>query len=182
MATIILRPNGAGDVTGLTPDPAVDNYLNVDEAEADDDTTDNGISYEGPGSADEYDLYALENSSDLGTINSVTVYARSYLMAGGAGFAGYSGYTKIKTGGTEYEGEVNTTGGWTTYNTEYTTNPKTSSAWTWDEVNSLQAGVRITGGGESGGGTKATQVYVEVDYEAGASTYTKSVSVTFGGS
>jgi len=171
MATLILRPNGNGDVIELTPDPVVDNYLNVDEEVADDNTTDNGYSGE---SWAVYDLYTLENSSDLGTINSVTVYSRVYTAGGGAGSSGSRGMTKIKTGGTEYDGTL-TQGvySWVTLNTEYVDNPQTTVAWTWDDINALQAGAYIEGSAEGSVSASVTQVYIEVDYTEATGTNTQ---------
>lgn len=73
MTTEILRPNGVGIVTDLTPSPAVDNYLNIDEVTKDDDTTYNYAT----GTIDTVDdAYALENSSiNSGTLNKVTIKA-----------------------------------------------------------------------------------------------------------
>jgi len=56
---------------------------------------------------------------------------------------------------------------WTDYSTVYNTNPQTTAAWTWDEVNALQAGVALRQPKTSGGGTResdCTMVWVVVDY------------------
>ena len=57
------------------------------------------------------------------------------------------------------------------YSTEYTTNPYTTSAWTWDEIDALVAGVYLwcSSADKDGCNAQCTQVYVEVDYtETGA--------------
>jgi len=161
-ATVTLRPDSAGDKAELTADPAVANYLNVDEEVADDGTTQNYYTSTG---FNKEDLYNLEDTGASGVINSVKVYSRVYTAAGGAGSAGSSGNTLIKVDGTEYDGDL--VGGawsWVTLSTTYTTNPDTSLAWTWDEIDSLQAGVHLEGGGETANTGILTQVYVEVDY------------------
>jgi hypothetical protein len=73
MAVETLRPNAAGDLTQCTPRPAVANYLNVDEVEADSATTavyaeDESIT----------DLYNLQNSGvGAGVITNVRVCVRA---------------------------------------------------------------------------------------------------------
>ena len=155
MAVETLRPNGTGQETGIADEypSGLDHYTLVDEAVADEDAT-MVISYE----EEEYDIYALPNHSEgSGTINKVTVYIRTNnddTLSGG--------YCKtvIRTHDTDYYGaEEDSDGEWTTFNTEYATNPNTGLAWTWDEIDALQAGVLL--GQEE---NYATQVYVEVDY------------------
>ena len=68
-------------------------------------------------------------------------------------------------GGTVYEGDshsLSTT--YTDYTSEWSTNPATGSAWTWPEIDALEAGVktRVTGPGWKGGELRVTQLYVKV--------------------
>lgn len=82
--------------------------------------------------------------------------------------AAYTGYAKaaIKTHGTVYEGsEYSQTGKtFVTKSYEWTTNPATGSAWTWDEIDALQIGVSLKGE-QAGAHGFCTQVYVSVAYE-----------------
>jgi len=102
-------------------------------------------------------LFAFDNhTTETGTINSVTVLA--WVRGWGLGYNSKLA-VGLKTGGTEY---------WDTllsYGTSYQlisktwyTNPATGSAWSWAEIDALQAGVQS----ENRGYCK--QVYVNVDY------------------
>jgi len=72
----------------------------------------------------------------------------------------------LKTGGTVLTGtEVNTTSStFTTQSFEWTINPDTGAAWTWAEIDALQAGLELRTD-SAGYSAVATQVYVVVDYE-----------------
>jgi len=140
----------------------------VDETPADDAT-----SYVSVYNDDKYDLYNLPaHSVGSGVINSITVYQRSRE----SGANGQS-CSVIKTGGTVYYG------GWDALTTSYqdfsevwATNPKTGVAWTWDDIDALQIGVRLD---EISGSVYVicTQVYVVIDYTV---IITYDVSVTDG--
>jgi len=72
----------------------------------------------------------------------------------------------IKTYDTEYDGTEESVVG-TAFDTksyQWTTNPNTSAAWTWDEIDALQIGVDLKGDGSSS--AYLTQVYASVSYEA----------------
>jgi hypothetical protein len=155
MSTLYLRPNAAGDEAALScyPNTGEANWQDVDEASPDEDAT----YVFSPAAEDHRDLYNLEDTSQTGTINWIKVWVR----CSGEG----SAYTAIKTGGTAYEGSANAlTGSYANYSTQYTTNPQTGSAWTWTQLNALQAGVRLVGAEKAP--AKCTQVYIEVDYTA----------------
>jgi hypothetical protein len=128
----------------------------VDEATPDEDTTyvkDDEAVYG-------YDLYNLPAHSGSGTINSVTVYIRAKRASSYA----IKAYTVIKTGGTEYYGsQIALTASYADYSKQYNTNPKTGIAWTWDDIDALQAGIGLNLDENTNHGN-CTQVYVEVDY------------------
>jgi hypothetical protein len=138
---IMLIPNGNGDASGLTGSDgnSTDNYLLVDEAPSDDDTT-----YVEGTVVDTEDLYALSNMTVSGiTIKRVWVAARA---------------KDTVASGREISLNIKPSGGTTQLGTSvalldsytknilgdyYTTNPVTTSAWQISELDSLQAGVRI---------------------------------------
>jgi hypothetical protein len=159
-ATLTLRPNAAGDKTELSVNPAVANYLNVDEETPDDDST--YVYYSNSTSAHE-DLYNVPNhTSESGTINKVRIYIRAATAN-----ALYNHYarTHIKTHSVEYTGSDNLlTESYQNFYTEYTTNPNTSIAWTWTEVDNLQVGVQLQCNTSTSARTKCTQVYAVVYY------------------
>ncbi len=107
------------------------------------------------------DRYALPDLALTGTINSVTIniMARATASPTRAGAR-----TLIRTNGTNYLGtDIILTTGYATYSTAYATNPNTGLAWTWTEINNLQAGVSLRRSG-SGIASRATYVWIVVDY------------------
>ena len=161
--TATRRPGGAGDEANLTLVGATNNWEAVDEVNSDDDST---YVYTRDKSAYTTDLHNLDDASLSGTINSVTVYIRSRSVdpptQAGA-------YTWIKTNGVSYSGsEITLTTSYADYSTVYATNPQTGSAWTWAEIDALQAGVGLRGssttGAEAQRESRCTQVWVVIDY------------------
>ena len=135
---LTLRPNGAGDSAQNAPypDSGEANWEDVDEEVADDDTT---YVKANSGETDD-DLYAIPTTSLSGTINSVTIYTRVKEEQGNSAEA----WALLKTHATVYTGNGHLDDSdWTTHSDVWTTNPNTGSAWTWDEINALQIGIRL---------------------------------------
>ena len=152
MATLTIRPNGAGVVMDWGAEGG--DWQRVDESSSDGDTT----RLYTP-TANNVALFALENrTSELGTINSVVVYVNIR----GVDPVDSTMQVAIRTNSTNYFSADKTYNN-TSYHLEsntWSTNPNTSAAWTWTEVDALQAGMKFI----SGGAQAVTQVYVEVDY------------------
>lgn len=163
----ILRPNAAGDVTDITsqnPDSG-QHWDKVDDAAPDNWST---CVYE---EAKYYrrDLYNIQDySNGSGTVDGIIVYFR--FAAGDEG--GDGGKTKkararavIKTNNTVYTGneEEVESGGFVTRAYQWTTNPSTEEAWTWDEIDDLQIGVDLKAEKKKGKAS-CTQVYAVVYY------------------
>jgi len=116
------------------------------------------------------DLYNLSDTSLTGTIKSLTVHIQaSALFDPNQPEPGAR--TIIRTNSNNYFGTPTTLAtSWTSYSTTYTTNPSTSAPWTWDEINSLQAGVSLRRSGVTGillpvpAPSRTTKVWVTVDY------------------
>jgi len=157
MAVETLRPSAAGDETAIAGvSGAATHWQAVDEASPDDATTyvrEWGTSYK-------RDLYNLDDHSvGSGTINSVTIYFR-ILSDEKTAYAKPS----QKSGATVTDGtEVTQGASWATKSQQYTTNPATSAAYSWAEIDALQVGVSLKTS-VSGWEARCTQVYVEVDY------------------
>lgn len=161
----ILIPNNCGDETSLpTQYPNCGSHWEkVDEQPTDDD----GSTYVSTSGSSNWkrDLYQLSDYSKASgdeTISSVTVYAR--IAAGGSYTV--SAKAAVKTEGGVFESSITTISStsYTTLSWDMTTNPSTNKAWTWDEVNSLQAGIDMKGYA-SNKPALCTQVYVQVTYK-----------------
>jgi len=168
-----LRPNAAGDEKVLIPTPGTgeDNWEDVDEVSPDEDTT---YVYHYWTVTYKRDLYNIQNhSAGSGTINFVKVYAR---CASASTPNQASLKIALKTGGTAYESSaITVTTSYTNYSNQWTTNPQTGAAWTWDEIDTLQAGVVLrSANGSTQVQTRCTQVYVGVDYTIAAAEKTSS--------
>ncbi len=157
---LTLRPNAAGDETNIptqTPASTV-HWDKVDEVVADEDTT----TVSNDTGTYQRDLYAIPNHDPeyFGVIASVKVYVRFRHEGAASAFA----KPVIKIGGTVYEGDVyeNTTTAYYNHSHTWATNPATSVAWTWSDIDSLQIGVSLKRGGS--GNSICTQVYVEVAF------------------
>jgi len=158
MATLNISPNAAGDETAIPSQYPTTAYHweKVDDTPGSPD--DNG-SYVYTNSAGYVrDLYTLADPSGSGTINFIKVHYRFKSIGG-------TGYCKpaVKTGGTVYEGSEDTenAASWKSGEYQWTNNPDTGVAWTWDDLSSLQAGIAMHKGTSY---VDCTQVYVEIDY------------------
>ncbi|GAI75613.1 unnamed protein product, partial [marine sediment metagenome] len=148
-AKVYLIPNAAGDTTQID-DQYPDSGAHWDKVRtADDNRT--RVEFDGPenGSKTRADLYNL-TASGLGdvVINKITIFFRCAKGPWGGNYA----YSYIKTGGSTYIGAEKriTLYDWTylsrvwkTFSQEYSINPRTGRAWTVEELNALQAGVRL---------------------------------------
>jgi len=155
--TETLRPNATGTYSQCDRAGAFFNYQCVDEAVADEDAT---YVYTQFG-ATELDTYNITNHiQGTGAINSVTVYIRARATSGT-----HAVEVAIRTYGTNdfgsYTSPVSTS--YTDISAIWTENPYTNNAWTWAEIDALEAGVRHYDLGF--GYPLTTQVYVEVDYD-----------------
>lgn len=175
MATEILRPNAAGDENALLHKGGgsgnVNNWQEVDEVIADE----GGTYVVKVGTGYLRDLYELPaHSVGSGTINSITIYFRiSCFEAAGIVY----GKPAQKSGATITEGTQQSEPGtdWSTKSQTYTTNPATTNAYTWAEIDALQIGVALnTSSSTRTGG--CTQVYVEVDYTPAPAGWTGKLS------
>ena len=152
----VLRPNGDGTITNLTRSGCGVNWQCVAEDVADDNAS--YVAREDNSYAT--DVYALENPAlSTCSVISVTVHcvARKAQSQGDIRPALY-------VGGAEYNGAAQAlTTTFADYSAQWTTNPATGAAWTWSELNGLQAGMRLRG---QNGAHPAycTQVWVEVRY------------------
>jgi hypothetical protein len=165
----ILLPNAPGDETEIMtqyPDTG-QHWDKVDDMPADD-----GQTYLSSIRFNWYktDLYNLADHKPMEegvekTIKSITVYFR---IAGFTDGGDHNGYAKavIRTYGNTYEGKEETQAGsnYVTKSYEWKGNPATAKLWTWEEVNSLQAGISLKGE-KVHWPASVTQVYVAVNYE-----------------
>lgn len=155
------------DVTvTLTPVGDTPNYNCVDDPIA---TPDDGTTYVGTTAGyeptDKYGFTTLDVPAGS-TITNVKLYFRIMTTGNAANY----GHPHIYVDGTEYSGTMGQPGGnWTTYSSTWTTNPKTTVAWTVNDVNGIgDNALQYFGIGlgvfSGGGGMYCTQVYLEVNY------------------
>ncbi len=163
--TETIRPDGAGDVTlieNMQPTSGA-HWDKVDEAVSDSDST--YVWMNTAGTAWQEDLYSSANhSAGSGAINYIKVYAvvRGTVVVNRTNLHMY-----IKTNGVTDNGtDTQTTNAYATYSYQWNTNPQTGLAWTWSEIDALQAGIGIRRPQSGSGQTRVTQVYTVVNYTA----------------
>lgn len=157
-ATEMMYPDADGVYSEWTPGSG-SNYQMVDEVSADEASTKN-TKYEG--NTDLHDSFIFPATSGTGTINSITLNAR---FNSGDAEGAYTLFVRV--GGTNYYSSNCTPQptSWTTFNKTWSTNPDTSSAWTWSDLDSLEAGYRHRYG-SSLQWIQCTQFNVSIDYDA----------------
>ena len=158
MSTVIIRPRAAGDETSI-PDqtPASgEHWDKVSESAVDNDAT----TVHGSAISWSRDLYTLQRGSYVGAISKIRAYiAVKCVPSDGAVKAKHV----IKTHGTVYDGtSVGGDAVWRGYFKTWTNNPNTGTAWTWEEILALQAGVSLQC--SAGEVVYCTTVFVEITY------------------
>lgn len=166
MPTLTLRPNSDVSVAMSQYGSGTGNYGRINESTTDDT---NGVST--TNMSGEVDLYGLPDPSPSGTINSVTVHFRARWTYNGDIVTQSYGTPQVRIGGTTYSGTQQAlTVSFASYNRSWSTNPNTSSAWTWQNINDLIVGLRMNAGtyGDSKnptvGEAYCSQLWVVVDY------------------
>lgn len=164
--TEILVPVGCGDETQIpTQYPSSGSHWDKVDEQPTPDETNTYVSTAGSSSSkrDLYDLadYAAANGKEQ--INGITVYFR---FASSSTYA-VTGKPVIKSEGVVYYGTTTTSSSttFTTVSWDLAANPVTKDAWTWDEINDLQAGIEMKGYSSSKAAV-CTQVYVAVIYQS----------------
>jgi len=157
----ILRPNGTGDLNQI-----VDQYpvSGAHWDKVDDESYDGDSTYVITKAQDwERDLYTIPvHSEGSGTILSVTVFmvCRAAVSPSQTSASALIG----TNGGVYYGAEQLVTTDYASYSHQWDTNPDTNEAWTWDEIDALQIGVRLRQASNNKD-TICTQVYVSVNYK-----------------
>lgn len=172
MATLILRPTGAGAQTQQSPS-AGNNWQNVDESSADDDTTYNLVTAAMGFGIDSYVTAGGLPAGATGISVAVTVRAKasnafSSIMSLG-----------IRTGGTNSLQAISGTFLTTSY-VDYThdfstTNPVTETDWTVDDINGLELCNSMSCGG---GSCRNTIIFATITYTAATPTVIEATAVS----
>jgi len=152
-----IHPNAAGQYAQWTQEsPPNSAHWNC----CDEDPPDDDSSYvESNSAAWKYEAYNLENHTGSGTINWVRVYVRAKLVSPETSII----RTLIRTYGANYEsGDITPSTSYQNNYTQYDTNPNTGLAWTWDEIDSLQAGASAKISGMVN--IRMTTVWVVINY------------------
>lgn len=152
-STLTLSPSGDDsvewDIFPTSPTTHYDKVLTADE-----DTT-----YVYTSVDPENDLFTLTDTSQTGTLNSVTVWARVKTLGNERIKMVFKTYGNVYATATS----ISLTTSYADYSEARTVNPYTTFAWTWTEVNALIAGVRHDNLGGAGQNS-VTMVWVVVDY------------------
>jgi len=159
MSILILRPNANGRNAIVDSKPNPPAWSCVDDVSPDEYSTylRNCLGYALSASF----LLPNHSSSVGGTINSIKIYYRTF---GDETHPHESPYFYI--GSSIYWGtEVDQQFSWVTKSQTWTTSPKTSLPWTWEEIDDLEIGVYMDKP-ECYLHCYITQIYVEIDYEA----------------
>jgi len=135
MATITIRPNGAGDVTGLqaTSPAGGTHYAYVS------DQSDSTVVV---GNVGQSDLYNVANTAVTGVISQIEVFVRARTGIPGAT---NTFYITVKTGNSSLQ-TVSVYASYTNFSYVWSVNPNTGSAWTWSDINNLQVGITVVSG------------------------------------
>ena len=163
--TETLRPNAAGDEctiqnqSGCSACPY--HYGCVNQTSSPD-----GFYIYSENVEDNRDLYNLPQHTGSGTINKVGLWIRFKGDTLGNSFA----YFIIKTHGRIYTGAGLSGTSWETSGQVWSKNPHTNKPWTCDEIDALQAGVRLKTLAE-GEVMRCSQAYVVVSYAPKYNTY-----------
>jgi hypothetical protein len=155
--TEVLAPDGVGSSTNIT---AVVGAATHWEANLTNDGDTSYVIQNAPG--DNWDLYTMANHAvGTGRIDKVVLTMVVKSTAGSS----VSSATTLRTESTNYIGadEAMTTD-YIAYSTTYVANPNTGVAWTWTEVDDMEAGVNLRYNGGNRGWS--TQVYATVYYTA----------------
>lgn len=150
----ILRPDGVGSITQLTLYGETANWQCVDDIGG----GDGDSSYVYSSGAGGRDTYQVQNHpSKTGKISSVAVNVCAKQTGLGIGFA----RTVLRTHGVEYTGNLEVLGfSYIVRSTTYTKNPFTGEDWTWDEIDDVEIGVRLS---SLGGSARCTQVWIVIN-------------------
>jgi len=164
-STETLRPSGVGSETSISIQYPASTYHwdKIDETTADDSSTylrTDKATYQ-------RDLFAVANhTAGSGTINSITIYFRVTLGSGATEYR--TGYAKpsLKTNGTVVDGtQVSANNNvWTNHSETWTTNPVTTVAWTWADIDNLEIGISLNSALADWQLADCTQVYVVITY------------------
>lgn len=156
MATIVLRPNGAGNSSAMTAVGDTPNWKCVDDTTYDNDTTyvnsTTGLPL--------LDLYTIDASGlpSGAVISNINVICRVKKLAPSGG----TNRIAIRIGGTTYYStNKGATASYTSTSNSWATNPNSGSAWTVADIGNLQIGGELTAGP---GNIRYTGVNVTVTY------------------
>jgi len=170
MSTLILRPNAASFTAQTRSAGYNNNYEAIDEATLDE--TDYCWVDGGGSSLTNEDIYGFpDHSSETGTINSVTVKAYCKKVIEGTDANNVTFRPAVQISSTRYYGSYNNlTASTALYSNSWATNPATSSAWSWTNIDNLLAGDELTShytNKDNSVSSYCYQLWVEVDYGAG---------------
>ena len=157
MTTVIYRPTGNGTYQECSKGTGGTYHWDcVDEAVPDGMTT---VIYR---LANTYatDTFTWANPTETGSIVKITVSHNAEYDGSSGVYSKAAIYTSGQT--LQYGAERTLTTDWTQYDDDWTTNPWTSAAWTWADLNDLEFGVSLKG--KTTHSAWCTQIFITIEY------------------
>jgi len=160
--TLTIRPDGDSTVElSIYPTSPTTHYDKVDEASQNGNTDYVYASYPD----NKKDIFTFQDTSLYGYL--VNIILRAYIWCY-PGF--YDAYLIVN--GIQGNALGDSGGDYALYSWTHTTNPATGLPWTWEEINSILAGVRGYVSLNSPAQTRCTQIYIDVNYNDWTLTFT----------
>lgn len=151
-------PESDGAPNDWTPDGCTDHYDCVNDPIGSPDEASTKLDVGAKNKQDVFNF--VDHTTESGTITNVRVYSRAMQTLAET----YA--EEVEMGGTAYVGTTHTpTGSWVDYYSDWADDPS-GGAWTWTDIDNLQAGVKSIGVGGWTGTLSCTAVWVVVTYTA----------------
>jgi len=140
VTSVVLWPINAGSHTDLTSSGCGSNWQCVDETPSDEATT---MAQTTSSSWNDDSYTAQDHGSVTGTIDSVVATMRVREFGSGNNRVAR---TLLRTHGSDFSGpdiDMDAVTSFTNFSTRYATNPSTSAAWTWAEIDAMEIGLTL---------------------------------------
>jgi len=156
MATLTLRPNAAGTYQEMGVFPSGSTHWGATSDQSD-------SSYLLANDILVRDFENFEDTSQTGTISSVTGYMRAKKLTSAQAGAAQIGW-RIGGPADWYSVGKALTTNFADYSETRDVNPQTGLAWTWDDINALELGAMVSAFGRTQEGLYFSEFWIVVEY------------------